>query len=102
MPQLSANLGYNGISPPLTSFDPLGSSPGGFSLHNPGKGDSEMKRLAKPGEGEIPIGASEIPGPMAYTDPETGERMIDAPDEPEELPVKAPKPTAKRNRAAKD
>lgn len=62
-----------------------------------------MKRPAQPGEGEIPIGASEIPGPMAYTDPETGERVIDVEpeviDEPE--PAKAPKPISKRNRAAK-
>lgn len=62
-----------------------------------------MKRAALPGEGEIPIGASEIPGPMAYTDPETGERVIDVEpevtDEPE--PVKAPKPTSKRSRSGR-
>lgn len=62
-----------------------------------------MKRPALPNEGEIPIGASEIPGPMAYTDPETGERVIEVEPEvaPVEEPVKAPKPTAKRTRAAK-
>lgn len=60
-----------------------------------------MKRRAAPGEGEIPIGASEIPGPMAYTDPETGERVIDVDpeitrDEPVEAPVKAPKPRKRK------
>lgn len=59
-----------------------------------------MKRPANPGEGEIPIGASEIPGPMAYTDLETGERVIEIEDAPVEAPP-APKPSAKRNRAAK-
>jgi hypothetical protein len=54
-----------------------------------------MKRPANPGEGEIPSGLSEVPGggPQAYTDPETGERVIEVEaeviDEPE--PVKAPK-----------
>ena len=62
-----------------------------------------MKRAANPGEGEIPIGASEIPGPMAYTDPETGERVIEVESEAAavEEPVKAPKVSAKRSRAAK-
>lgn len=60
-----------------------------------------MKRPAQPGEGEIPIGASEIPGPMAYTDPETGERVIDVEpevtiDKPVEVPVKAPKPRKRK------
>lgn len=36
------------------------------------------KRPAKPGEGEIPAGASEVPGggPAATTDPETGEAVV--------------------------
>ena len=59
-----------------------------------------MKRPAKPGEGEIPIGASEIPGPMAYTDPETGERVIDEPEEPS-IEAPKPKPTASRSRAGR-
>jgi hypothetical protein len=74
------------------------------------------KRPAKPGEGEIPAGLSEVPGggPQAFTDPETGERMIEddmdgflsaetaeiktlaEASEYVQKPVKAPKPTAKR------
>jgi hypothetical protein len=62
-----------------------------------------MKRRAQPGEGEIPAGLSEIPGggPKAYTDPETGERVIDVEsevtiDKPAEAPVKSPKPSRQR------
>lgn len=62
------------------------------------------KRPAKPGEGEIPAGASEVPdgGPQATTDPVTGEAVIAEevegdPSAPEEVatdsvePAEAPK-----------
>lgn len=62
-----------------------------------------MKRPANPGEGEIPAGLSEVPGggPKAYTDPETGERVIDVEDLPADVPAPVKAPTAKRSRAAK-
>jgi hypothetical protein len=64
-----------------------------------------MKRLANPGEGEIPAGASEVPGggPQAYTDPDTGERVIDVEAEAEDMSdkpldarIKATKPSRRR------
>jgi len=61
------------------------------------------KRPAKPGEGEIPTGFSEVPGggPKAYTDPGTGERVIDVEELPIEAPAPVKAPTSKRSRAAK-
>lgn len=58
-----------------------------------------MKRPAQPNEGEIPAGLSEVPGggPQAFTDPETGERMIEVEEAPVEAPP-APKSSALRTR----
>ena len=60
-----------------------------------------MKRAANKGEGEIPPGLSEVPGggPQAFTDPDSGERVIEVEELP--APVKAPKVSATRSRAAR-
>lgn len=62
-----------------------------------------MKRAANPGEGEIPAGLSEVPGggPKAYTDPETGQRVIDVEEMPAEVPAPIKAPTVKRSRSTR-